>query len=174
MLYDNWKAVEKNTSVRKVDRAWLKKYLRITARTKKIPPSDLEGPVILFKDIENRTSEHIPVKALNEAIQYELVNSAKVRFSNFKDHTETEIVKQLKQQNQSGMFEPQTIKKIGHLVGADYLLTGVISSQIHERSGRKSVSYQTTLTLTSIKTALIAWTGKVDIKKQFNRSSVGW
>lgn len=174
MLYDNWKAVSKNVNTKKYERSWLKKYMYKVAKKKKKSRKLLDGPVILFKDIENRTSEHIPVKALNEAIQYELVNSGKVRFSNFKDHSEKQIVNQLKKQNESGMFAPKTIKKIGRLVGADYLLTGVISSQVHERSGAKTVSYQTTLTLTDIETGLIAWNGKVNIKKRFNRSSLGW
>ena len=130
-----------------------------------------QRPVLVVVDVENRTDEHLDVKALTEYIRDELVNSRQVRF----------VSKKLRQTildeygyQQSGVVNNKTAKKGGNQIGADFILTGAISSQVHSMDEVKTVTYQTALTLTNIETAEIEWSNKYQIKKRFKRSGVGW
>jgi uncharacterized protein (TIGR02722 family) len=172
MLYENWQDLQDKPGGTKIERAWLKKYKAKLARKKGISAEEVDGPVIIFKNIANKTSEHIPISALNEAIRHELVNSGQVRFSSM-DELGDEMVKQLKYQADSGMVSAESAKAIGKQVGADFFLTGSLNSQEHSLKGQKRVSYETNLVLTDIENALISWSGKADIRKSFRRSSWG-
>ena len=76
------------------------------------------------------------------------------------------ILAEIKYQN-SGMVESKSRKKAGRQIGADFMLSGAISSSVHTRDGLKTVTYQTALTLTNLETSEIAWSGKKLIKKRF-------
>lgn len=129
-------------------------------------------PLVIVDDVENRTDEHLDVKALTDFIQDELINSQKVRFANNKAQRQ-KILDELKFQN-SGAVNQQTAKKQGNQSGADYLLGGSVSSSVHQMDALKTVTYQTTLTLTNIETGEIEWSTKYEIKKRFRRSGAGW
>lgn len=172
MLYENHQDLEKNPSAMRIERTWLKKYKARAAAKKRTSVDAVDGPVVIFKDLSNKTSEHIPIKALNEAIRHELINSGHVRFTSI-DELGDEMVKQLKYQKDSGMVDPASAKDIGKQIGADFFLTGTINSQEHSQKGKKRVSYETNLILTNIENALIEWSGKADIRKSFRRSSWG-
>lgn len=144
-----------------LSKPWLKDFKRAT-RNK---------PVVIVADVENRTDEHIDTKALTEFIRDELINSGKVRFLN--NQQRDQILAEIKYQN-SGMVEAKTRKKAGRQIGADFMLSGSISSSVHTRDGLKTVTYQTALTLTNLETSEISWSGKKLIKKRFERSSFGW
>lgn len=130
-----------------------------------------QKPIVIVDEIANRTDEHIDTKALTEAMTDELINSGKVRFVNAGKRKE--ILEEIKYQN-SGTTEAKTKKSIGKQIGADFMLSGAISSSVHTQGGLKTVTYQTALTLTDLETAEIVWSGKEEIKKRFNRSSKGW
>ncbi len=140
---------------------WLKDFKR----------ENRKKPVVIVADIENRTDEHIDTKALTEFIRDELINSGKVRFLN--NQQRDQLLAEIKYQN-SGMVEAKTRKKAGRQIGADFMLSGSISSSVHTRDGLKTVTYQTALTLTNLETSEISWSGKKLIKKRFERSSFGW
>ena len=140
---------------------WLKDFKKATRKK----------PVVIVADIENRTDEHIDTKALTEFIRDELINSGKVRFLN--NQQRDKLLAEIKYQN-SGMVEAKTRKKAGRQIGADFMLSGSISSSVHTRDGLKTVTYQTALTLTNLETSEISWSGKKLIKKRFERSSFGW
>lgn len=130
-----------------------------------------QKPLVIVDDVENRTDEHLDTKALTDFIQDELINSAKVRFVNKAQRGK--ILEELKFQN-SGQVNKATAKKTGAQLGADYMLTGSVSSSVHQMDGLKTVTYQTTLTLTNIETSEIEWSTKYEIKKRFKRSGAGW
>ena len=144
-----------------LSRPWLKEFKRSTRKK----------PVVIVADIENRTDEHIDTKALTEFIRDELINSGKVRFLN--NQQRDKLLAEIKYQN-SGMVSSKTRKKAGKQIGADFMLSGSISSSVHSRKGTKTVTYQTALTLTNLETSEISWSGKKRIKKRFERSSFGW
>jgi len=128
-------------------------------------------PVVIVDDVENRTDEHLDIKQLTDYIQDELINSGKVRFVN--KGQRQKILDEIKYQ-QSGAVNHATAKRSGRQIGADFLLTGDISSSVHQMDSLKTVSYQTALKLTNIETAEFEWSTKYEIKKRFKRSGAGW
>lgn len=142
-------------------KAWLQEH-RTRVRNK---------PVVIVDMVENRTDEHIDTKALTEFIRDELINSGKVRFLN--KARRQAILDEMNYQ-ESGMVSKRTQKKKGRQIGADFLLGGAISSQVHSRDGLKTVTYQTALTMTNLETSEIVWSGKERIKKRFKRSGSSW
>ena len=130
-----------------------------------------QKPVVIVDDVENRTDEHIDTKALTEFIQDELINSGKVRFVN--KEKRQKILDEIKYQN-SGAVAEESKKKAGRQIGADYMLSGAMSAQVHSMDELKTVTYQTNLILTNLETAEIEWSEKHLIKKRFKRAGAGW
>lgn len=128
-------------------------------------------PIVIVDDVENRTDEHLDVKQLTDYIQDELINSGKVRFVNKTQRQK--LLDEIKYQ-QSGNVDGKTAKKGGRQLGADYVLSGNVTSSVHQMDGLKTVSYQTNLTLTNIETFELEWSTKYEIKKRFRRSGAGW
>lgn len=128
-------------------------------------------PTVVVMDVENRTDEHLDVKALTEYISNELINSGRVSFVNKQDRQK--LLEELQYQ-QSGQVSRETAKSTGRQIGADFVLGGGISSKVATQGGRKRVTYQTNLTLTNIETFQIAWSNLKEISKEFKRSGAGW
>jgi uncharacterized protein (TIGR02722 family) len=131
-----------------------------------------DRPVIIIDDVENRTDEHLDIKALMEAIRNELINSGELRFVN--DDRRKKILEEIKYQNESGNVSASTAKKKGRQTGADFLLGGAISSSVHQMDNLKTVTYQVNLILTDLESTEIVWSEKYDIKKRFKRSGAGF
>ena len=129
-----------------------------------------QKPVVIVDDVANRTDEHIDTKALTEFMQDELINSGRVRFLNAEKRKQ--ILEEIKYQN-SGTTEGSTKKTLGKQIGADFMLSGAISSSVHSQGGLKTVTYQTAMNLTDLETTEMIWSGKELIKKRFKRSSTG-
>ncbi|TWW09229.1 hypothetical protein E3A20_16440 [Planctomyces bekefii] len=68
----------------------------------------------------------------------------------------------------------KTAKKGGKQLGADFILSGNITSNVHKMDEKKTVTYQTNLTLTNVETFEYEWSTKYEIKKTFKRSGAGW
>lgn len=128
-------------------------------------------PVLLVDDVENRTDEHIDTKALTEFVRDELVNSGKIRFVDAAKREK--ILSEIKYQ-QSGAVNKATAKQTGKQTGADFMLSGGISSQVHKMDDTKTVTYLTNLILTDFETGEIVWSQKYEVKKKFKRSGSGW
>ena len=61
---------------------------------------------------------------------------------------------------------PETIKKWGRELGADFILQGTINSIVDSYKKQKVVMYQIDLQLTNIETNEVVWMGDKKIKKQ--------
>lgn len=146
-----------------VKKSWLKRFKK-SHRGKR--------PIVIVDGIENRTDEHIDVTALMEAMRDELINSGTIRFVNAKKREK--ILDEINYQQKSGMVARNQQKSKGKQIGADFFLSGAISSQVHKQGGLKTVTYQTNLILTNLETSEIVWSQKYHIKKRFNRSSSKW
>ncbi len=146
-----------------IKKSWLSNHKRANKNNK---------PVVIIDDVENRTDEHIDIKALMESIRNELINSGQIRFVN-KSRRDA-ILKEIKFQNESGMVSGSTQKKKGRQIGADFFLGGAISNKVNKQGGKKTVVYQTNLILTNLETAEIVWSENYKIKKRFRRSGAGW
>lgn len=145
-----------------VEKPWLDQFMKAHKGQK---------PIVIVDDVENKTDEHLDVKQLTDYIQDELINSGKVRFVNKAQREK--LLAEIKYQ-QSGNVRKDQAKANGNQLGADYILSGNISSQVHAMDEKKTVTYYTTLTLTNIETFEFEWSTKYEIKKTFKRSGAGW
>jgi hypothetical protein len=121
-------------------------------------------PVFYVHTVRNRTDEHIDTQSVTDKMKVTLLKSGKVRFSAVSEAND-EILKQLEYQTSSGAVDPNTAKKLGKQVGADYFLYGELTS-IRKSAGRvKDVYYKFTLNLVNIQTGLIDWADEKEIRK---------
>lgn len=162
ILGDKWNNTDANKTAKHmvksmIEAAWLTNFLKDQG----------EKPVVIVDLVENRTDEHIDVQALTDAIRSELINSQKVRFVNAKRRQK--ILDELRYQNESGNVKQSSRTKRGQQTGADYLLGGALSNIVAVKGDDKTVTYQTSLTLTNLETAEIEWNGFHKIKKAFRR-----
>ena len=128
-------------------------------------------PVVIVQDIENRSDEHIDTQALTEFMESELINSGKVRF--VEKGRRQKVLDELAFHN-SGAVGSETKKSTGKMKGADFMLAGAISSQVHAEGGTKTVSYQTQMKFIDIESTEVVWTDKHEIKKKFKRAGAGF
>jgi uncharacterized protein (TIGR02722 family) len=132
---------------------------------------DNPTPVVRVSRVRNKTDEHIDTKAITDKIRTALINSGKVRF--VAGEVRDEIIDELEYQRGSGYVDEATRKRIGMLVGADYLLVGDFTS-IRKKSGRtEDLYYLFTLNLVDIQTGLIAWSDQKEIRKAAKRPIFG-
>ena len=119
-------------------------------------------PVVIVGTVENQTMEHINVNTFIQNIQRALINSGKVKF--VASQTERGEVR-TERLEQDEFASEATRRAFGQEVGADFMLSGVLTS-IVDREGRRSVIfYQTNLRLINIQTNQIVWNGEKQIKK---------
>ena len=140
--------------------AWYAKALR---------ESRGKEPVVIVGTVNNDTMEHINTGAFIEELQIALINSGKVEF--VASSSERGEIRQ-ERLEQDEYASEATRKAFGQEVGADYMLSGVLSS-IVDQEGRKSVVfYQVNLKLINIETNKILWNGQKQIKKYVAKKSL--
>lgn len=128
-------------------------------------------PMVMMSLLTNSTDEHIDMKSLSDKIRTQLFRSKKLSFLN---ETLRPKVKEEIEHNESGWVEPATAKKRGHQMGADYLISGEITS-IKQPVGRQEIIYyKVTLEMTDLGTNVIAWTDEVELKKHFRKRFTGF
>ncbi len=126
-------------------------------------------PAIIVSIFTNGTDEHIDILSLTNKLRTDLMKSKKFSFLN--ERLRKAIAEEYEYQN-SGYVNPETAKQKGKQIGADWLLSGHISS-IRQPVGKDEiVYYKTTLEITDLETSEIIWTGEVELKKAFKRKKV--
>lgn len=128
-------------------------------------------PVVIVGTVSNKTNEHINTGVFVEEIQRALINSGKVEFvasSEERGEVRTERL------DQDEFASEETRKAFGKEVGADFMLSGVLSSVIDREGSRAVVFYQTNMKLINMETNQIVWNGQKQIKKYVKRSKVSW
>lgn len=126
-------------------------------------------PAIIMSLFTNATDEHIDILSLTNKMRTQLMKSGRFIFLNerLRKHLAAEYEYQA-----SGYVSPETAKMKGRQIGADWLISGHISS-IKQPVGRKEiVYYKTTIEVTDLETSEILWTDEVEIKKAFTRKKV--
>lgn len=131
--------------------------------------ANAKKPVVIVGNIRNKTNEHIATQTFIGDIEKAFVNSRKVRTVSSKSER-GEIREERVDQSEHAALE--TIKQMGRELGADYMLTGVISIIEDRKAGEQAVSYQTDLTLTNIESNEKVWIGQHDIKKYIGRKKL--
>ncbi len=133
------------------------------------PRSD--RPILVFYGFANRTSEHIDSNLLYNAISTVLTQSGKVRFVDIEQRGN--ISEEVGYQ-QSGNVSAATARRLGEQTGAEYLLTGDVSSIVKNEDKRRLVYYQVRMKLTDIRTSIIEWSQLQEIAKERIRPSTTW
>jgi uncharacterized protein (TIGR02722 family) len=129
-------------------------------------------PVVLVTLVKNRTEEHIDMKSLTDKIKVAVIKSGKFRFT--EKETRSEIAEEMQYQNDGGYVDPTTARKKGKQIGANYFLTGEITDRVQEVGSKKYVYYKCTLNLVNIDTGLLDWTDDTEIRKYYQKHSVGF
>lgn len=135
-------------------------------RTSKKPP------VVLVTMVRNRTQEHIDMKSMTDKIRVALVKSGKFRFT--EKETRAEMAEETEYQTQSGYVDPDTARKKGKQIGAQYFLTGDVSDRVQEVGDKKYVYYKATFNLVNIETGIQEWSDEREMRKFYKKRSVGF
>lgn len=126
-------------------------------------------PVVIVGTIRNDSMEHINTNTFVEELQRALINSGKVEF--VASSTERGGLRE-ERLDQDEFSSEETRKAFGKEIGADYMLSGVLSD-IKDQEGSKSVVfYQVNLKLINIETNKILWNGQKQIKKYVNKKAL--
>ena len=128
-------------------------------------------PVVIIGDIRNRSSEHIDASVFTKDIEEELVNSGKVTFVASDKEREAIRAERTDQQTEA---DPATIKRLGKETGADFILQGLITTQVDAVDGRKVVSYKVDLELIDIQSNEKVWLKNKVIKKDITQASTAF
>ncbi len=124
------------------------------------------NPVVIAGSIRNNTTEHINVRTFLNDLQRAFVNSGQVQVvadAGERDQVRDERLDQLEN------ADPETVKRLGRELGADYMLVGEINSILDQEEGARVAFYQIDLKLFDIETNLLTWTDVEKIKKGITR-----
>jgi uncharacterized protein (TIGR02722 family) len=123
-------------------------------------------PVVIVGRVANKTSEHIATDTFIGDIERAFVNSGDVEVVAGSD--ERGQVRD-EREDQQTFASPETAKEWGREKGADYMMSGTISSITDEEEGKKVLYYQVDLTLIHLEDNTKAWLGQKKIKKFIGR-----
>ena len=129
-------------------------------------------PVLLVTLVSNRSEEHIDMKSMTDKIKVALIKSGRFKFTE-KENRE-EIANETEYQGQSGYVDPATARKRGKQIGAQYFLTGEITSRVQEVGNKKYVYYKCTFNLVNIETGVLDWADEKELRKYYTKKSVGF
>jgi penicillin-binding protein activator len=127
-------------------------------------------PVVIVEKVQNRTEEHIDTVSLTDKIRTALIKSGKVRFVN---KGERGTLEEEYQYSETGNVSGPTAKKRGKQIGADYILSGALATNIQQVGNDKFIYYKLTMNLTNLDTSTIDCVEEREIRKKFRKQSVG-
>lgn len=131
----------------------------------------MEAPTVIVGSVRNLSSEHLNTGVLVEDLQRALINSGKVKFVAGKNERAEVREERLDQDTNAS---EETRKAHGQEIGADYMLSGSVSSLEDREGGKSVILYQVDMKLLNMKTNQIAWSGQKKIKKSVKRSGSSW
>jgi hypothetical protein len=113
-------------------------------------------PVVAIWPIQNATSQHIEdqMAAVLSSIETYMVNSGDVRVVS--RERQQKLVNELRMR-QADIYDPATIGKFGRQLGAQYFVTGKISSVEERLQKTRRVQYSLVLQVLEVETGLIAF-----------------
>jgi uncharacterized protein (TIGR02722 family) len=127
-------------------------------------------PIVIVEKVGNRTQDHIDTVSMTDKIRTALINSGKVRFV---DKEARSTLDAEYDYNAAGNVSGVTQKKRGKQIGADYVMSGSISSNVQEMGGTKFIYYKLTMNLTDLETSTIDCTQEKEIRKKFKKQTFG-
>lgn len=127
-------------------------------------------PVVIMESVQNRTEEHIDMKSLTDKVRTALIKSGKVKFSNKEERGTLEDEYRF---NEAGNTSAETIKKRGRQIGADYIMSGALSTNVQQVGNDKFIYYKLTMNLTNLETSTIDCVEEKEVRKKYRKRSVG-
>jgi uncharacterized protein (TIGR02722 family) len=128
-------------------------------------------PVVIVEKVQNRTDEHIDTVAITDMIRSNLIQSGKMRFINKEERGN---IGDEVGYGEGGNVDASTAKKRGKQIGADYILSGAIATNVQQVGDDKFIYYKLTMNLTNLETSTIDCTQEKQIRKKFRKRSVGF
>jgi hypothetical protein len=104
-------------------------------------------------------------------IRTNLIQSGKMRFVN---KEERGTIGDEVNYGEGGAVDPITAKKKGRQVGADYILSGAVATNVQQVGDDKFIYYKLTMNLTNLETSTIDCVQEKQIRKKFRKRSVGF
>jgi uncharacterized protein (TIGR02722 family) len=124
-------------------------------------------PVVIVGVIRNKSMEHIPTDTFIKDIERTFIKDGRVRVvADAGDRGDIRA----ERESMQGNVTPETLKKFGRELGADYVMMGEINQIIDQEKGEKVSFYQTNLELISVESNEKVWIGDKKIKKYIGRS----
>ena len=144
-----------------LNQPWLTRHQTDTASS--------DRPVVIVGVIRNKTMEHIAVDTFIKDIERAFIKDSRVRVvADAGDRVDIRA----ERESMQGNVTPETVKRFGRELGADYVMSGQINQIVDEEGGEKVLFYQTDLELVNVETNEKVWIGDKKIKKYVGRSKV--
>lgn len=121
-----------------------------------------QKPVVIVGLITNKSHEHIESETFIKDVEREFINSGMVRVvqnSVFREKLREERA------DQQEFASPETQKRWGAELGADFMMFGTITSVVDAYNREKVVLYKVNLELANLETNEKVWIGDKEIKK---------
>ena len=135
--------------------AWILRYLKANDKR----------PVVVVGLVENKSHEHINSETFIKDVEKAIIRDGNIRLV-VAGEKRNELRKE--RAEQQDYASPETTKKWGKELGADFILQGTINSIVDSYKKQKVVTYQIDLQLTNIETNEVVWMGDKKIKKQIS------
>ena len=135
--------------------AWIPRYLKANDKR----------PVVVVSLVENKSHEHINSETFIKDVEKAIIRDGNIRLV-VAGEKRNELRKE--RAEQQDYASPETTKKWGKELGADFILQGTINSIVDSYKKQKVVTYQIDLQLTNIETNEVVWMGDKKIKKQIS------
>ncbi len=119
-------------------------------------------PVVIVGIVTNKTSEQIEPEVFIKDMEREYINSGTVRVvtnSVFREKMREERA------DQQEFSSPETAKKWGRELGADFMMFGTMNSITDEYKKKRTIFYKINLELADLETNEKVWIGDKEIKK---------
>lgn len=126
-------------------------------------------PVVIVERVQNRTEEHIDMQSMTDKIRTALIKTGKVRFVN---KQERGTLDEEYDYNAGGNVSGPTAKKRGNQIGADYILSGALATNVQQVGDDKFIYYKITMNLTNMETSVIDCVEDREVRKKFKRQSI--
>ncbi|MBY0470379.1 penicillin-binding protein activator LpoB [bacterium] len=127
-------------------------------------------PVVIVEKVQNRTEEHVDTVSMTDKIRTALIKSGKVRFVN---KQERGTLDEEYDYNAGGNVSGPSQKKRGSQIGADYILSGALATNVQQVGNDKFIYYKLTMNMTNMDTSTIDCTEERELRKKYRKRSVG-
>ena len=129
-----------------------------------------EQPIIAISQVSNRTSEHVDIKLLTDQLRKELIQNQRFRFIDV--DSRGALQKEYEYNEQSGNVDKDT-KVAPQQIAVRFLITGDLGSYTQSVGDDKLIYYKLTLNLTDAQTNEIVWSDDKEVKKRFEKRTIG-